>query len=390
MKHSPRLRNCVFLGMVLLVIGSPVHACETCSSTDRWAEAPPFETSRSLFNEYTMGLEEGTSAPLLQEMGLQDELGILYLIPAHSSEEIASLRLISESVDCPVVVAVPNSNPSAASSIIEFVGEGVVVVTEPLASQIQASYWVGDFVVQGGIIFLLKDGLVVQRRLGSPIWLLQDDLATPRALADGSDLPATPQYILSEGESAPAPEFELLDQTGARLDVEDGRSRLYYTGPFLPHAQGDLVFADLEALRMEFPDVEFVWRWPSKSDEQLAELWKFYNASGLAWMHSEWYELPFEEYMNAVTTSRDDSVVTSMQDIPTGMADGWRHIFDPGNQLGILWGLRFSPHVLILDTDGAAVLPFTTYPLDRSTGEYRVHPDAQEALRTILTGLASG
>jgi hypothetical protein len=380
--------------ITLLVAGVvAASACGASASTDSWAEAPPFEDSRSMFSEYTLGLAAGVAAPMLPELGILGDRTILVVQVGCGREEIAALRLVAEAVDFRVVVAITGCSSGALREVRVLVGDRVGLVTDPLASLVQASYWVGDFVGLGGVTFLIdEDGQIVLRRLGSPVWLFHKDLTTSRAFAEGEDVSevALPQFVLSEGEQVPIPQFELLDHEEKELGLSDGTPRLFYSGPGLETDKGALILEDLSALRLEFPDVEFVWRWAYKSDDQLAELWSLFNTAGIAYRHPEWYELPFDEYMDAVIRARDADFVTKASDIEPKIADGWRHVFDPGNQLGISWCLRFTPHILILDGSGMVALPFTTYPTDRSHGEVRVHPGAREALRQVLLGIEGG
>jgi hypothetical protein len=370
--------------------GAPDEA--TCA-TDSWAASPPFESSHADFGELTLGLEAGAAAPLLSELGGLGQRTILTVYTGCVAEPLAALGLVAERADVLVIAALSRCTSSALANVRQLLGEDVVIVTNPLAGIAIASYWIGDAVAPAGITFLIdQEGTVVLRRIGSPEWLLYDDLAVPRAFAEGRDVTevALAESILAAGEQAPAPPFALLGPDGGAIPLEEGIPRLVYTGPSPTTERGALIIADLDALRAEFPSVEFIWRISYKSDAQLEEQWKLFDAAGIAWMYPEWYELSLEEYMDAVTEFRDQGQEQAISEIRPFVDAGWRLALDPGHQLGILWGVRFSPSILVLDRHGRVALPFTLYPTNSSTGEYRVHPGAQDALRQILLEVAEG
>jgi hypothetical protein len=362
--------------------------CTTCARSS-WDATSPFESSRADFNEFTLGLEAGAAAPLLAEFGSLGRRTILTLCANCNAEPLAALGLVSERADVLVIAALSGCTSSALEDTKPLLREAVIV-TDPLANVALASYWIGDVVAAAGITFLIdEEGTVVLRRIGSPEWLLYDDLAVPRAFAEGRDVTqvALSEPVLVPGEQAPFPPFALLDPDGEEIVLEDGVPRLIYTGWGPTTERAALILADLDALRAEFPRIEFVWRITYKTDAELEEQWKLFNAAGIAWMYPEWFEISLEEYMDTITVSRDQLLQERIAEADPFLNEGWRVVLDPGYRLGVVWGVRFSPSILVLDGSGRVALPFTLYPTNASTGEYRVHPGARDALRQVLLGV---
>jgi len=377
---------------VLLVLASGIcsaSSCQTCE-LDAWESAPPFEGSESMFSKYTLGLNSEAPAPMLTEMDILGKRAIVTIYSGCGSEEIASLRLLAEAVDVRVVAVLSDCWSGRLDEVRNLVGDEVTLISDPVASIVRAAYWIGNTTGYPGVTYLIDDtGKIVRRQAGSPIWLLYDDLAVPHAFAMGEDTTDISQAetILSQGDLAPIPVVEMTDLNGEAVRMDDGVPRLIYAGPSPETEKGAAILADLDALQEELPDVEFVWQLAYKSDEQMAQKWHLYNEAGIAYLHPEWYGIAYEEYMEAITAQGNSMVEEMITDLAPWQAAGWRIVPDPGNILGICWGLRFTPYVMILDSSRIVAFSHHVYPTDTSLGYTRVHPAAQGVLRQILQGV---
>jgi hypothetical protein len=377
---------CVALSLAAFCIAEAARGCETCDPSDAWAVAPPFDQSAAIFSAFTLGLEEGAAAPLVFEMGATGQRAVLMIYAGQVSEEIAALRLAAEGSDALVIAALSGFSPFSVETVRGLVGEDVVLIGDPLADQIRSAYWVGKEVAGTGITFFIDEhGTIALRRGGSPVWLIEDGFAAVKLFASDGIIPDAVwhQYVLEQGEVAPPPSFILVDESGATLDWSDDRARFLYDGPAPDTEKGALILDAIDALRIEFPAVEFVWHLNYKSDAQLDALWTLYDSADMADLHPEWFGLPFEEYCIAVRDARDENLCLERESI-LAAAEGWRIVLDPGNELGVLWCLRFSPCMMVIDRNGAVALPPTLFPTNSVGGALRIHPGAQEALRQIL------
>jgi hypothetical protein len=373
--------------LALMIAAYGVWAGQACIAANGWAD-DPFEDSRRLYGEATLGLEAGADAPLLSELGIEEEPAILTLYAGCGTEEIAALRLVSEAFELRVVAALTECPDARRSGVRGLIEATVQLIGDPLADRLLSAYQVGYDVASIGITFLIgADGRIALRRFGSPAWLFDDDCAVVAALVNGEDVSevALPQHVLSQGEQAPMPPFHPVDDVGEEIQLDDGTPRLIYSGLDPGTPLGAIIAADLDALRSQFPNVEFLWHRPLVGADQAGATWEFYRAAGLASLYPDLFEVPFDEYMSAHLDAGSAILDRKISECQSYLDSGWRLALDVGEQLGTFWCLLTQePFVLILDGSGAIALPYTAYFSAWSDQGWSVHPGAQDALRQIL------
>jgi len=335
--------------------------------------------------EDALGLEAGAGAPLLSELDAQGQRTILTIYASCGSEEMAVLRLVAEAIDVKMIAAFSGCSRERLAEVQNLLGDCVDVIGDPLGDDVLYAYGVGYQAGRSGITFLIDElGKIVLRRFGAPIWLFYDDLVVPRAFAEGTDVTeiALPQFVLSQDEQAPIPPFTLIDQNGEAIDLDDRTSRLIYSGlrPISP--MGLSVAEDLDALRAEFPDVEFIWHRDTATEHQIVESWELYTALGL---YPESFGVPLETYVEQGRDVARQSLDLRIAEVESLLDAGWRMAVDLDDQLKTFWCLQWqSPCVVIvIDRSGRVILSYTDYPL-LLTGNRDQHLEVQDALRRLL------
>ena len=344
------------------------------------------------YSEDTLGLEAGCVAPLLDELGEQGQRTVLAMNSSCGNDEMAVLRLVSETFDIKVVLVLGECPAERRQETEKLVGDGIEVIGDSLAARLLVAYKVGYDTGDTGIVFLIDEsGQIVLRRFGSSIWLFFDDYAVIRAFDQGVDVTevALPQHPLTHGKPLPTPPFELLDQDGEPFRFDDGTPRLIYSGLRLSNEIGQLVAADLDALRAEFPDVEFIWHRDTRTSAQAEEDWKFYNASGLAALYPDSYGIPMDEFIARSCDYAQASLAQRILEIEPLLDAGWRLAVDSDDQLKTFWCLAWQTPcvVLVVDGTGTVALSLTDYPLPWSS-EWSMHLEVQDALRQILVEIS--
>jgi hypothetical protein len=196
------------------------------------------------------------------------------------------------------------------------------------------------------------------------------------------------QTVLLKGEIAPWPPFTLRNLNGEDIGFGPGRTRVFYYGSSPEVGDGVAVFTDLEVLRQEFPDVEFVWLVRYVTDEQLAEMWKLYNRTNMGAAYPEWYNLSLDEFLAKSDASSSESLSEFVNQI-SARAGGWTVVYDADSALMRFWGVTAGPSIWTIGSDGTILLPFTVYPTSSTTGG-AAPQGALDALREILQGASAG
>jgi len=372
---------------LILVVLSALLLCSLGALAD-----DPFAFSKMVYNAEALGLEAGAPAPLLEELGVLGSGMILVLFHDGGTNEVVAVRRVAEVLGLPTIVAVSESTEARIEELRVLLGQAVQLVTNPMASDLLAAYQVGWEANREGITFLVDEaGVIALRRFGTPAWLAYEDMKVARAFAAGEDLSAIalPQHVLTLEESAPAPNFTLLDQDGQAVHFADGMPRLIYSGLSPVSFLGAQIVEDLDALRREFAEVEFIWHRPYPDLSDSLETWRLYQDPLLANLYPETYGISLEQF----TANSEDQIETylagKLSEIDHLLGDGWRLALDSGERLATFWCLfRTIPYILILDADGRVALPFTDY----ADGEWRIRDReaSQDEVRQILRAITAG
>jgi hypothetical protein len=360
--------------------------CSSCSTPSPWLFDDPFEESRILYSPYTYGLAIGDDAPGIPGVQLLGQRSIVAVFNSYASVEVAALGALARP-DLQVVVVLSDVGDSSVQDAISRFGQDVHVITDPEARIVCAEYRVGpDPVVAQLAFFIDERGKVIQRRFGKPGWLVSDDAAIADWFSAHGTIPPTmdPQHVVWYGDAIAWPTFNLKDIDGADRKLGPGRPLLIYRGFPPSSVRGERVFRDLDTLRSEFPEVEFVWLFGYVTDEALSDLWHLYTYYDLpSGGGEEWFSMPLDEYMTAAVEGRNEQLDQDVEDIRSNAPD-WTLLYDPGSRLASFWGMPGYPSIMILSANGEVLLPFTLYPVLVVDGRQETHPNALSALLEIL------
>ena len=389
----------VGLGFVMLLTGlacdpALAQSCEGCDDAFQiWACTVPFEGSQREFRPTTMGLPVGAPAPEIDGVELRGKRTVLCVCNGYVSER---LMVFAETVTIEglqVVVVLAGLNASDEAKARDWAGRQATIVEDPLATVVCALYRVGSGPGVFQCTFLIDESQqIVYRKLGNVEWVAAQDAALARVFAatgripEGTDL----QHVLWYGDSIPWPEWTIETYDGVDVAFPDGTPTLIYynisTGSGEPGSASAEIFAELDALRSEFPEVRFIWLFKCISSDAVADNWSIYRRTGLAARHPEWYALPLEEFVELNRQHLDSGYVEEIETIQRGGA-GWELWFDPDGRLASFWSMLLAGSLLIIDADGEVIFPVTAYPINGIGGTWRAHPDALDELRGILAAL---
>ncbi|RLE34402.1 hypothetical protein DRJ24_03965 [Candidatus Acetothermia bacterium] len=377
----------VLLGFALSAVADE---CEYCAPAiiEEWESHPPFERAHTDFCPYTLGLPIGAEAPAIPGVELIGRHTLIVFFNEFVCPEVGLLRPVSQIEGLQLVVVLSRLPKSTVTAITDQIGEKATVVADPTAGILCSSYYVGDHPGVAQMTFFVdEDGAIIHRRISPDLgWLAYDDFLVLLHFAETGTVPEGTilQHVLWYGDTAPWPEFPFETIEGGEAFLTPGRPRLFYWG-FAPSSEmGGLIFRDLDTLRSEYPDVEFVWLIHYTSDDALTEIWTYYHLIGLDALHPEWFDIPFDEYMSKAREERDADLDALVTDV-SAHAEGWTVLLDVDSRLSGLWSVAVWPSIMILDSDGTVLLPFTNYPRNYIGGEWHVHPGAIEELREILS-----
>jgi len=356
--------------------------CDTCEAEDSWTSSPPFERSLARNSPSTLGLPTGERAPAIEGIAYENQRTILAVFSGFGTANMGILRWLAELSELQVVAVLAGFVPSSLDEYRESLS-GVTVISDPQAGVAAALYCVGSF--QRVVFFVDEHGTIVYRRRGGIDWLGHDDRALAREFSATGQAPrsAIPQQVLWFGDQAAWPNFTLQRIDGSVLTVSAGQPRLILWGRSLSRPEDMAIQRDLDLLRLEYPNVEFIWVITATSDHALEEMWKAAQVTGLAEAHPEWFALELDKYMEAAASGRDADLAPLLADVAEDLS-GWQCVVDWDSKLGVLWTVAEWPAILILDREGTVMLPVTTYPVNSAGGDVRTHPKAVDELRGLL------
>lgn len=387
--HTQRFSLIITLSILLGVTAGYLATgqCTSCQSpSEYWESLPPFESSQREYSPYTLGLPVGTEAPAIEGVTLLGQRSLVAVFNGQYGEEFPILRELSEIDGLQVIAVLSNFSSSMLEEFKDLLGKDIHRITDPLARITSATYHVGDaYPAARNFFFIDENGTIVYRRLGGLGWMAHENNCLVRYFAQHGDFPqdAVEQRVLWYEDSAPWPSFPLETLAGGDFFLEPGRPKLLYWGWPTASEKGRLIYQDLDALRTEFPEVEFLWLTSYTSDDTLAEMWTYSHRIGLDKYHPDWYGLPLEEFLDRAREGRDQELEEIRADIVSNARE-WIGLLDPDGRLGMFWTVFARPSLMILDADGTVLFPITFYPTNVINDVVYVHPKAIEELRAIL------
>lgn len=378
------LRKGGIIAALLLVISLCAVASDQCSTCGEASDVSVFESAQSGRNPYTLGLPIGASAPLFDGCDAFD--GKTLLVAINTIVNIDTLPMIriwsQELSSLRVIVLLSGLESSQRASCIDVLGPDVQIITEPVSTIACAMYQAGS---SGSPASFLIDsaGMIVYRQVG-----ITNKSAMPldrvvRAFADSGSIPEDTllQHILWYGDAVPWPPFDLVDRNGETVSLDTGRPLVFYSGSYL--GRDEAAYNDLIALLDVFGDeVDFVLRLHAFREEESLDMWTFAQLAGLDSVYPDWYAMDFDAFL-AISDLPGRRAEVDEQ-ARKAEADGWRVIYDDFRWLAFSWVLHSQPGVMILDAGGMVVFPFTTYPVDTSSGVSVSAPGAMAELSEIL------
>jgi len=365
---------------VLSIAGS--GQCATCGD-DVWASQPPFETHQRYINPYTLGLEAGEVAPVIDGLSYAACNTLVVTINRTVNEEYIPLVASWADVQGLQVAIVASSLSGATLARIEqaIADSSIVLITEPASIVLCASFLVGERM--SPITFLVdRTGTIVFRRRGFATSTAYERDTIVRAFAatgEVTDLSAH-QYVLWYSDVAPWPEFPVEDLAGDPVMLSEGVPRLIYSGSMTGNSAG--AFDLLTGLSDTYPEVEFIWLQRILSEDGVRAIWEYAHAFGLVHEHPDVYDVPVEEFL--ATHDADAARAEFVEDASAAVDQGWTVLLDIDGILARFWTLCVLPSVFIIDTDGTVFFPCSQFPINLMSGEAVVHPQAIPELARIL------
>ena len=369
---------------LLLIISVCLVASDQCSTCGEAPDISVFEPSQRRDSPYTLGLAVGASAPLFDGCNVFDGKTLLVAInTVVNVETLAMIRIWSQELpDLDVVVLLSGLDSSRQSNCIDTLGSDVRIVTEPVSTVACAMYQVGQ---RGSPTIFLIDGsgMIVYRQVGLTNKSAMPLDRTVRAFAETGSLPgsAMEQHILWYGDTVPWPTFDLLDRAGQPVVLDAGRPLVLYSGTYL--GSNEPVYNDLTALMGVFgSEIDFVLCVHAFREEESFDMWTFAQLAGLDMKYPDWYAIDFDAFLSKSDLPGRRAQVDELA--CKAEADGWRVVYDDFHRLTFSWLLHSLPGVMILDAEGVVAFPFTSYPVDSSSGVPVSAPGAMTELAAIL------
>lgn len=226
-----------------------------------------------------------------------------------------------------------------------------------------------------------------EETMGADARILRTDSVVV-SFADGGIVnpSAVLHHVLTAGEVIPWPTFPLLDAAGGPVAVGPGRPRLILRSSYYPaEAELPLLPAGIDALRAEFPGVEFVWLVPEMSTESFGTEWDYGQLRGWSIDFPDRYGVSRSEFVTARSSAAAEWLQATLaglaQQLPT-----WSVWVDVDGALEDYWSIPPMSSLAVLAADGRAVLPPSPYPMleDPDTGERTPDPRAVDELRILL------
>lgn len=359
--------------------------CSACNGSGDWAETDPFGFWQDGWNPDTLGLPVGAEAPEIAGIQLTGNRTVVVVADSSLDPDIPPVvEDWGEIASLQVILVLSRRRGSALQEVVEQVGPHVTVVAGVNAAVACAQYRVSQYT--SCAMFLVDElGAIVyrHRRLSSRNALVQDRLVRQFAECNVPDEEYPEQLVLWYGDKVLLPCNLLETVSGESFPLDLGCPRLFFLGFPVEGGQSGLVLDDLEMLRGEYPEVEFVWLHTYFSEERLADMWEFARRAGLERTYPALYDVTLEDYLERANEGNKRSL-TELEDFVMANADGWTVLLDRDQELLWTWQLVGWPSVMIVDGDGTVLFPSTFYPTSIHTGEWQVHPEAINVLRGIL------
>ena len=384
--RSVRRLSRVAAPLGLLLVASMCAWAQCASCEDAWASAPCFERSNTRNYPTTLGLPVGEAAPGIDGVAFEGRRTLVAVFPGFAVDSVGILGWLAEIPELQIVAAFSGFTATELASFEPYL-EGVVQVHDPLAAVVAAEYQAGSH--HRVVFFVDERGFIVYRRYGGIDWLARSDRAAAREFASTGCAPgsAIPQELVWFGSHAAVPTFLLETLDGEHVAFPAGKPRVIFWGRSL-HQPADLAIqSDLDLLRDEYPQVDFLWIVHATSDMALESMWISAAETGLLDRRPSWFTLEKADYMKAVTTGRAADMESLLDSLGGGEFATWQCLLDWDGKLGTLWTLPEYPALMILDEDNVVHLPMTTYPVNLAGDGAQTHPGALTELRRILDAI---
>jgi hypothetical protein len=352
-------------------------------------ETPAFATAQLEWGTGVLGPDVGDVAPNFNSLQLAGQRSILVFTSGFlPSEALPFLQGWAAQSGAQLVLAAADLDVERAA-----LTSGVTYIERAEARAALDLYRVGSAACP---LLLLVDeaGSVVYREegVGTDAGVLITDPIVLSFVDEGTVDSATLLHrILSAGEIAPWPTFALLDAAGESVTAAPGRARLILNSGYYPTEDGlPPLPAGIDALRSEFPEVEFVWLISRMSEESSGYEWDFAQSLGWAIDFPDRYGLPRSEFVasrSALTVKRLQTTLGKLaQWLPA-----WSVWIDVDGALEDFWSIPPMSSLTALAADGRVVLPPSPYPMleDPETGKRSPDPRVVDELRILLREASS-
>lgn len=296
------VKKALVIGLTVLGVGGMVlgQGCATCDEEvlKEWFQEPPFEFWQAKFNPYTVGLPAGAPAPTIPGVDFAESNTVVWVVNRdYNPEYLPLVRGWGETPGLQVVTVAAQIFGLGVGELRTGLGEGVKLILEPQARVVAAQYLVGEY--SSPVTFLVdRSGTIVWRRRGA--FRLSEGPEYDRIVryfADHGSLPddALAQHVLWYGDSVPWPDFPLYTFSGEKYWLGPGKPVLIMqVSPWGPNS---VVHRELDAVRAQFPEVEFIWLFAELTEDASVATWEYARRIGLDRVYPEIFDVPLEEYM---------------------------------------------------------------------------------------------
>lgn len=352
-------------------------------STD--GPADPFAWSHARFAPENLGLAVGSAAPDAKGIAWEGRRSVALVAPTGLGEAIgASARAWSvfDGLQIAVFLCAAETADDRAFAQATF-GDGVTVVASADAAAAARGFGVKDD-SEFAAVFLVDERRTVVHRLWNPSERHIPELTqVVRFFALTGAVPpdAVREQPLRLGDLAPELQLPLEMLSGEEARIERGRACLLFSGAPVAEGQSAGVRHELDLLRGEFPEVDFVWLLPYASMETCRAIWQARQEFG--WTARGLLTQQLDAYLGSCAQNESDwrEVLCSLAE---GDASGWRILLDRDYRVQRLWMLYGAPTVFVLDREGRVVFPCSFYVADRASGATVFPARALDALRDVL------
>jgi hypothetical protein len=368
-----------------LLAGLSLAAMSVLLGRSASGSADPFAWSHSRFAPENLGLAVGSAAPDAKGTAWEGHRSVALVMP--DDAVAASARAWSGLDGLQVVVFLPAvETPDEWASAQADFGDRVALVVGADATTTVRGLGISDGSAFGAIFLVDERGTIVHRLWNPSERHIPELTRIIRAFAETGAVPADAvcEQPLWRGDLAPAADFALETPSGAPAWLDAGHPRLIFCGAPLAEGQSADVRHELDQLRGEFPEVDFVWLQPYVSLETCRAMWE--TRQEFSWNARGLLAQPLDAYLTSCAQNESNwrEMLCSFADRD---APGWRILLDRDYHLQRLWMLYGIPTVFVLDRQGRVAFPCTFYIANRASGTNVFPAGGLDALRDVLRGV---